>query len=58
MNSLASRVAIPIVAAGLAATALPFTAGSAWANAAAPPTGAYSGYSSSGIATPVKVEIF
>ena len=51
-------VVIPFVAAGLAATSLSFTAGPA--SAAATPAGstAYSGYSTSGVATPVKVEIF
>ncbi len=71
------RVVIPIVAAGLAATSLSLTAGSASADetpsptssptaepsgepTSAPPapTGAFSGYSSTGVATPVKVEIF
>ena len=59
----------PIVAAGLVATSLSLTAGSAWADGSSPsssptspptPTGtsAFSGYSSTGIATPVKIEIF
>ena len=62
------RVLIPIVAAGLAATSLSFTAGSAWADETSSPsptsaptptdTGTYSGYSSSGVASPIKIEIF
>ncbi len=62
---------IPIVAAVLAATSLSFTAGSASAEESSSPsptsspteptpseTGTYSGYSSSGVAVPIKVEIF
>ena len=71
------RVLIPIVAAGLAATSLSFTAASAWADETSSPsptssptsspsgdpttptdTGSYSGYSSTGVATPIKIEIF
>jgi hypothetical protein len=56
------RSVIPFVAAGVAATSLSFTAGPATADLAkvtsGSPTGAYSGYSSSGVASPVKVEIF
>lgn len=48
------RHVIPVVAAGLAATSLSFTP----APADADPTGAYSGYSSSAVATPIKVEVF
>jgi hypothetical protein len=44
---------IPFVAAGVAATSLSLAA-----PAAADPGDAYSGYSSSGIATPIKVEVF
>jgi hypothetical protein len=47
---------IPLAAAGLLATSLSFTAPPA--SAAPAGGGAYSGYSASGIATPVKVEIF
>jgi hypothetical protein len=67
-----NRLVVPVIAAGLAASSLSFTAGAARADddpTASPsssptsspvPTGggAFSGYSSTGIATPVKVEIF
>jgi hypothetical protein len=63
MNPPVKRRVLPIVAAGLAATSLSLTAGSpagAESSGAAGSSGttAYSGYSSSGIATPIKVEIF
>ena len=64
MTTPRSKRLTPLVAAGLAATSLSFTA-PAWAGgaasasqSAAAPTGAYSGFSASGVATPVKVEIF
>jgi hypothetical protein len=49
---------IPLLAAGLAATSLSLASGPARADGSPAPTGAYSGYSASGIATPVKVEVF
>lgn len=56
------RLVVPFVAAGLAATSLSVSAPSAWADgsSSSPTTAptAYSGYSASGVATPVKVEIF
>ncbi len=53
------RVVIPIAAAGLMATSLSFTNAARADEASAPTdTGTYSGYSSSGVASPVKIEIF
>ncbi|QIG44550.1 hypothetical protein G5V58_18755 [Nocardioides anomalus] len=52
------RVAGPVLAAGLAATSLGWTVPAHAAAAASGTGGAYSGYSSSGVATPVKIEVF
>ena len=59
MKRATKRMLIPVVAAGLAATSLSLTAATASAEGSSPsPVGAYSGYSSSGVASPVKIEIF
>jgi hypothetical protein len=62
-----NRVVIPIVAAGLMATSLSFT-NAAWADETSSPsptstptptdTGTYSGYSSTAVASPIKIEFF
>ncbi|HEX5088836.1 MAG TPA: hypothetical protein VFV89_13580 [Nocardioides sp.] len=49
---------IPLAAAGLAATSLSLASAPARADGSPAPAGAYSGYSASGIATPVKIEVF
>ena len=51
-----TRIAYPLVAAALAGSMLPLT-GAAAAGAGGP-AAAFSGFSSTGIATPVKIEIF
>lgn len=48
------RILVPLVAAGVAASSLSYTAGSARAEGSK----AFSGYSSTGVATPIKIEVF
>ena len=52
------RIAYPVVAAALAGSMLPLTGAAAAGADDGGAAAAFSGYSSSGVATPVKIEVF